>query len=225
MSKFNKILVLAIVLSLAIIPLALSDSSDAKVDFSQETQVTQSFNDMSAGKITVYLQNDSDVAKIVTVTATNYEDGEQLAKAENVSIPAKDGDINGTTECVLTFSFGSSGERYVIVTIDDGETVVEDSLNINVSHSIWKDSTTYIAIIVVIIIIGIAVFLKMRGLPGSKKGNDTSEKTFTTMDEEKKARKSGKNKENTEIIPIEKQTYNKGSKQGKDQKNRSSKQK
>ena len=224
MSKFNKILVLAIVLSLAIIPLALSDSSDAKVDFSQETQVTQSFNDMSAGKITVYLQNDSDTAKTVTVTVINYEDGKQLAIAENVSVPAKSGDVNGTTNCVLSFSFGSSGERYVTVSIDDGNTVVTDSLNIEVSHSIWKDSTTYIAIIVVIIIIAIAVFLKMRGLPGSKKEDDTSEKTFTAMDDKKKARKSGKNKESIETAPVEKQTYDKNSRQGKDQKNRSSKQ-
>lgn len=224
MSKFNKILVLAIVLSMAIVPLALSGSSDAKVDFSQETQVTQSFDDMSAGKITVYLQNDGDTAKTVTVTVVNYEDGEQLAIAENVSVPAKSGDVNGTADCILSFSFGSSGERYVIVSIDDGDTVVTDSLNIDVSHSIWKDSTTYIVIVVVIIIIAIAIFLKMRGLPGSKKETDASEKTFTTMDDERKAKKSGKDKEIVETAPAEKQIYNKNSRQGKDQKNRSSKQ-
>ncbi|MFA6710697.1 MAG: hypothetical protein WCR24_05635 [Candidatus Methanomethylophilaceae archaeon] len=224
MSKFNKILVLAIVLSMAIVPLALSGSSDAKVDFSQETQITQSFDDMNAGKITVYLQNDGDTAKTVTVTVVNYEDGKQLAIAENVSVPAKSGDVNGTTDCVLSFSFGSSGERYVIVSVYDGDTVVTDSLNIEVSHSIWKDSTTYIVIIVVIIIIAIAIFLKMRGLPGSKKESDTSEKTFTTMDDERKSKKNSRDKESVETTPVEKQIYNKNSKQGKDQKNRYSKQ-
>lgn len=213
MSSLKKILAMAIILSLTIVPIALTDGSDAKVDFANEAKITTGFSDMGAGTVTVSLYNDGDSVQTVTVAILNYDDAGHptLAKTQ-VTVPAATtvGEVktNGTASCDLSFSFGNSGLKYVVVNITDSKDKIisSESLDINVSHSLWKDTTTYIVIVIVVIVIAIVAYIAIRGVPGKKKKASSSDKTFTKMEAEKKSKKNG-SVEITESTSAKKQTY------------------
>lgn len=197
MSKSLKMLALAMVLAMALAPLAFADGSDAKLTFSQDAEVTGGFNDMSAGTVTVHLANKGEEPMKVTVVVWNYTRDDQLASEEAVvpaHTPGPEGEdpVPGTTECKLSFSFGSAGTKYVKIDVlgSDGEPIegLSNDLTIEVAHSLWKDATTYVIIVVVVLAVGIALWLKLRGTPRADKGA----KTFTELEEERKARKAGK---------------------------------
>ncbi|MFA6668134.1 MAG: hypothetical protein WCS14_01375, partial [Candidatus Methanomethylophilaceae archaeon] len=100
--------------------------------------------------------------------------------------PASEGGKAGEASKELRFSFSSPGDRYLQIEMDDGVDVTTLGYNVSVTHSIWKDSSTYILIIIVIIVIAVVAYLRMRGLPGKK---TRPAKTFTEMEAEKKAGK------------------------------------
>jgi hypothetical protein len=214
MVSIKQIIAMAIVLALAVVPISISDSSDATVNFGDDPTVTGEFSDMGSGTLKVTVYNDGSSEQTITVKVVNYSNKDNILASKDVAVPAKSGDNNGTATVSLSWSYGDSGTKYVIVNLLDSEgtTISSDGpIAINVSHSIWKDTTTYVVIIIVVIVIAIGIFIKMRGLPGKKKDDDKvddkkSAKTFTKMEEEKKNKKSGSDVSGTPAV-AEKQTY------------------
>ncbi|MPN16834.1 hypothetical protein SDC9_164181 [bioreactor metagenome] len=139
---------------------------------------------MNAGGITVHLLNDGAAEQTVTITVREYPD--RVLATADVTVPASEGGKAGEASKELRFSFSSPGDRYLQIEMDDGVDVTTLGYNVSVTHSIWKDSSTYILIIIVIIVIAVVAYLRMRGLPGKK---TRPAKTFTEMEAEKKAGK------------------------------------
>ncbi len=181
--NFRKISVLLAFMAMILVPLALSEGSDAEVAF-DETPVIVSipFDDMSVGGITVRLVNDGAADQTVTVTVYEYPD--RVLATADILVPASESGVAGEASKEMRFSFSSPGDRYLQIEMDDGTDVTWIGYNISVSHSIWKDSSTYILIIIIIVVIAVVVYLRMRGLPGKK---TQPAKTFTEMEAEKKA--------------------------------------
>lgn len=181
----KKIFVLFTLMALVIAPLALSDASDAEVEFGNPAvSVSIPFNDMNVGGITVHLLNDGAAEQTVTITVREYPD--RVLATADVTVPASESGKAGEASKELRFSFSSPGDRYLQIEMDDGVDVTTLGYNVSVTHSIWKDSSTYILIIIVIIVIAVVAYLRMRGLPGKK---TQPAKTFTEMEAEKKAGK------------------------------------
>jgi hypothetical protein len=197
--SMKQLFAILLVMAVSVVPVAIAteDGSDATVSFNNEATVSAEFTDMNSGKINVELYNSDTAADVsVTVKAVDYDSGNTLAST-TVSVPKattdeKSNTTNGTATASLSWSYGSSGTKYVYIEIVNGDTTTSQGpLSINVSHSIWKDTSTYLVIVLVIIIIAIAIWLKIRGLPGSKKEkvDDQPKKTFTQMEAEKRGKK------------------------------------
>ena len=181
--NLRKISVLLAFMALILVPLALSEGSDAEVTFDENPVIVSiPFDDMSVGGITVHLVNDGAADQTVTVTVYEYPD--RVLATADVLVPASEGGVTGEASKEMRFSFSSPGDRYLQIEMDDGTDVTWIGYNISVSHSIWKDSSTYILIIIIIVVIALVVYLRMRGLPGKK---TQPAKTFTEMEAEKKA--------------------------------------
>lgn len=211
MRGMNKIITAALVLTLALVPfIALEDGSDAANAFDcNGMEVTKAFDDMSGGTIMVPVENKTDSAITVTVTVKDVSSSKVYAEGE-FEIPAND-----KTECKFSWNFGSSGDHRISISVTDGKETVSFERTIGVSHSIWKDPVTYIAIVVAIIVIAIMIFVKMRSTSDAKakamKGKK-EEKIFTKMAEEKKGAKE-ESKPSTPVS-LEKKTYD-GSKRSR----------
>lgn len=206
----NKIITMAFVLALALVPfIVLDEGSDAAYYECDDMEITKAFDDMSGGTITVPIHDaESDITVTITVKDTSTK---KVYAEKEFDIPAE-----VRTDCQLSWNFGSSGDHRVSVTVTSGSDITTFERTISVSHSIWKDPITYIAIIVAIIVIAIMIFVKMRSTSDAKakamKGKK-EEKIFTKMAEEKKNNAKAESKPSAPVS-LEKKTYD-GSKRNK----------
>lgn len=172
MGKKHYALIAVLALGLLIAPFMATDSSAAgEVGFEKDAQVNGGFSDMGGGSITVFLYNQTDSVKKVTIVV---KEGTGIKATSTVDIPAKAGDKDGKLETDVGLSFGSPGMKTVNIYLYNGEATSgiplasEEGVSIDVSHSIWKDTTTYLMIIAVIIVIAVALYIKSRGNPLKK---------------------------------------------------------
>ena len=211
MKTSQKIVIAAVIAMIALIPSVLvCESADAATNFDHgDIAVTKAFDDMSGGTVSVPVTNKTDAVLHVTVTIKDVS-GKNTYSSSNFEIPA-----NNTSDCALSWNFGSSGDKRINISVSDGTNTESFQRTISVSHSIWKDPITYIAIVVAVIIIAILIFVKMRATSDAKaksmKGKK-EEKIFTKMAEEKKNAKVTAPK--TQNVTAEKKIYE-GSKRGR----------
>ena len=172
-----------------------SDSSDAQdaSDVGKAADADWSgFSDVSAGHFYVYLNNNT--SESLTVKVVVYEmDGSEEKELDSDTVTLDASETN--REVKLTFSYGSSGDKtvYYKVVNEDGTfayNLHEGGFVISVSHSIWKNTSTYVLIVVVILAIVVIAFLVVRAR--AKKTSATPGKTFTEMEAERKAKRAGK---------------------------------
>lgn len=188
-----KLLAVVAVLALAFVPLLSAEGSDAAVVKTGQAK-TYGFDDTGSGTLEYTLQNDAASEVVVTIKVTEFGNPDYVRAEQSVTVPNKDTD-NGTVTVYMHFGYGSSGTKWVDVTVYDAagvkiDAACENSVEISVSHSIWKDSTTYIVIVVIVIVIIIAIVLYMRSTKKTKADTTMADKTFTKMYEEKKAKKA-----------------------------------
>ncbi len=178
-------------LALMMVPLATDDSS-AAVEMDGNIVVNGGFTDMGGGSITVTVFNDAAEETAVTVAVYDVGSGNRMA-VSTFNVPAKDGTVNGKVSKDIGFSYGNSGDKYVTVklfhgTTAEGAPVDEQSgIMIHVSHSIWKDTSTYILIIVAIAAVAIVLYVRSRGNPLAKTKKE--EVSFTELNRERRGRK------------------------------------
>ena len=193
MKTSSKLLALFAVLALAIVPILAIDGSDAAVTKSGQAE-TYGFTDMNSGTLKYTLKNDAAAEDTVTIKVTEFNNPDNVKTEQKVTVPPV-----STGEGLLTvelhFGYGSSGTKWVDVLVFDSEgnkidAACENSVEVYVSHTIWKDSTTYIVIVVIIIVIIVAIVLYMRSAKKTRADTTMADKTFTKMAEEKKTKKS-----------------------------------
>ena len=189
MTTVKKLSVLMLAMIALIIPaIALSDSAagDVGIYNSGDIHVTD-FNDRGSGTVTLMLYNNDSVNdEIVTVRIVEMGNESRVFGSAKVTVPA-DTAVTGF-EVKVTISTGSQGHFWAkaIVTGDAvNEPMSQTPFEFSVGRSIWSNTSTYIAIIAVVIIVGIALFLKMRNAPKP----DETGYTFTEMEEDRKAGK------------------------------------
>ncbi|MBQ7700780.1 MAG: hypothetical protein IJT54_00090 [Candidatus Methanomethylophilaceae archaeon] len=215
MRTYHKIVALALVLMLAVVPLCLAASEDSDAYSLKSVEVVRGFTDQGEGSIAVYITNgtSSPVTVTIKVDAANgtrsYATKEFTIPANTTTSNVKDSDRHAE----VSFSFEGSGHKEIKVTVTGGgdtQTLIKD---IDVPHSIWSDWTTYVVIIIVIIFIIVVVWLRMRSVSDAKKENK-KEKVFTQMAEEKKAKKQAAQQQTIATEPAKKKIYE-GSKRRK----------
>ncbi|MDR0508446.1 MAG: hypothetical protein LBG63_01270, partial [Candidatus Methanoplasma sp.] len=146
------------------------------------------FTNSGNGTLYITFWSDEYNEQVITVTV-KADNGREYT--EEVTVPAAtDGSITHTAE--LRFKLGSVGTRTLTVTCEAenavfvlpggvSSNVYSTTVTVNVTESVLSKPTTYIAIIVIAVLIVIAVFLYMRNAPTKKP--DT---TFTELERQKK---------------------------------------
>jgi hypothetical protein len=197
MSLFRKVSVLTLVLVALIIPVAaLSEDAAGDAELRDgSVWVSSGFNDRGSGTITVRVFNTGTDFAVVDVKITGMGTDNVYAIG-TVNVPGDPGSGFGYEDIQLSFHMGNTGRHWVDVHIEhvsgsgvnDAQSVMV--FDFEVRQSIWSNTWTYIAIILVIVIAGIGLFIKMRGAP---KAEDTG--SFTAMEEERKASKRSTGRE------------------------------
>lgn len=147
------------------------------------------FTDFDSGSFYVYLENTTDHDIEVKVTVFDGVNNRELDNTV-ATIPAGEKDV----QVKMTFKYSTDGEKLVyfsVVDTADGTVYVdhEGSYNIHVEHSIWKNTSVYVILVVVIIAIIVIAYFVMRNKGRKAMGTG---KTFTQLEEERKAKKTGK---------------------------------
>jgi nitric oxide reductase large subunit len=196
MKAYSKLLAVMAVLALAVIPLLAVDSSDATVTRQGQWDYS-GFTDNDSGRLKVTLVNDAPDA--VEIKLMVYETGnhDNVYTTKTVTVPGN-GTDEGKLAVELSWKFGSSGTKYVDVwaynAADDSKIdnplLNEDNVKIEVSHSIWKNSVTYIVIAIIVIIVIIVLVMYIRSTKKTKADTTMTDKTFTKLHNEKVGKKT-----------------------------------
>ena len=191
MKNVYKLFAVLAVLAIALVPVFAAEDSDAAVTRKGQCEVS-GFTDNDSGTLKITLNN-SDVSAVnvkVRVYDLGYKDTDHLRAETDAELTA-----DSDTVVSLSWKYGSEGTNYVDVYVynaeDDNTPIAqENSVEINVSHSIWKNALTYIVIVLVIIVIIVAIVLYIRSGKKTKADSTMADKTFTKLHRENVAKKS-----------------------------------
>lgn len=191
MKNVYKLFAILAILSIALVPLFVAEESDATVTRKGQCE-TSGFTDNDRGTLRITLNN-SDVSAVnvkVRVYEFGYTDDDHRL-AETDAELAGDSD----TTVSLSWGYGSSGTRYVDVYVYDPDNLdnplaKENCVEIDVTHSIWKNTLTYVVIVIVVIVIIVAIVLYIRSGKKTKADSTMSDRTFTKLHRENVAKKS-----------------------------------
>jgi len=197
--KLTLIAVAVIIMAVIPIGIVMSNGSDAAVTFDENNHPAYGtgFTTSSDGTLHIPLmisdpfQDD----RSITITVTDSNNNNVIRTADD-TIPA--GASSYMAE--ITFRLGGVGSHTVNISITPEDMFPEITLSdnsighantisnvtINVTQTIWSKTSTYIAIIVVVLLVVIAVYLHMRNAPVKK-----PETTFTDLERQKKEAKGG----------------------------------
>ena len=189
MKTIYKLFAVLAVLAIALVPIIAAEDSDAAVKRVGQCEVS-GFTDYDRGTLKITLNNDDVSAVNVKVRVYDFGDHDTIRAETDSELAA-----NSDTTVSLSWGYGSSGTKYVDVYVYDSndDTVVlaqENCVEIDVSHSIWKNSVTYIVIVVIIIIVVIAIILFIRSGKKTRADSTMADRTFTKMHRERTAKKS-----------------------------------
>lgn len=215
----RKIAVILLAFAFILLPLGMSEDSEGANELTVDSQSLHvgSFNERSAGTISVTLENSSTAVEglvvDVYVTWLNGDwtkGGDRLASVEGVNIPARTDDKNGSATVDVSFRIGSPGTHHVKIwfvpegyfpSVGQGDNAVGlnwATAQIDVESSVWSNPVTYVVVIIVILIVVIAVYLRLRSTRTPKvKGR------FTEMEMERKAQKERPKIREERIIPAQ----------------------
>jgi len=203
MRNVTKLLAIVAVLAIAIVPFVAADDSDAAVKRTEQWEAS-GFTDNGGGSLKCIIQNDDTVPVTIRLKVLDFNDDRELA-TKDVVVPAST-DNEGKTVAELNWSYNSSGTKYVKVYSYNPDTderlnnlLIDDGcVEIEVSHSIWKNTATYIVIAIIVIVVLVVIVLYIRTTKKTKADTTMADKTFTKMHEEKVAKKSSSAAKKTE---------------------------
>jgi len=180
MNQKRTIIALAVMM-MAVVSMSfvMSDDSDARMTF--EKIYGEGFTNTNDGTLFVPLNNDGDLDQVIDIIVT--ENGKELINTK-VTVPAGK---KYTAE--LRFKLEGAGTHQLMVTFlpanafpstTTGEHINYTTVIVDVKQSIWSNTTTYIAIAAIAILIAIAAFMKIRSAPATKPST-----TFTDLERQK----------------------------------------
>ena len=189
MRNVTKLLAIIAVLAIAVMPFVAADDSDAAVKRTGQWEAS-GFTDNGGGSLRCTIQNDDNVQVTIRLKVLDFYDDRILA-TKDVVVPAST-DNDGKTVAELNWSYNSSGTKYVKVYSYNPDTdeklnnlLVDDGcVQIEVSHSIWKNAATYIVIVVIVIVVIVVLVMYIRTTKKTKADTTMADKTFTKMHEE-----------------------------------------
>ena len=193
MKTICKLFAVLAVLAIALVPIMAAEESDATVKRVGQCE-TSGFTDYDKGTLKITLNNDATEAVNVMVKVYDFNDQSSVRAEKTSELTA-----NENTVVSLSWGYGSSGTKQVDVyvyaynteTQEIGEVLAQENcVEIDVSHSIWKNSVTYIVIVLIIIVAIIAIVLFIRSGKKTKADTTMADKTFTKMHREKTAKRS-----------------------------------
>ncbi len=149
------------------------------------------FDSRTAGNVSITIRNTTDVEATVDVYVTYQYSDNKISLAEGIIIPK-----DGSKEVELNFMIDSQGTKDLTLWaesqtedakffISGNKDKVSYNFSIDVKQSIWSNWGTYVAIILIVAIVGIAIFIKYRNVP---KAEQTT--TFTELEDLKRSRRS-----------------------------------
>ena len=149
------------------------------------------FDSRTAGNVSITIKNNTYVEATVDVYITYQNSSEVISSVRGVVIPIDEENVVN-----LNFMIDSQGDKDLTIWAESKtsdakfftgveKSVVGHNFTINVEQSIWSNWGTYIAIIIIIAIVGIAIFLKYRNAP---KAEQTV--TFTELEDQKRSKRA-----------------------------------
>jgi hypothetical protein len=201
MSVQKKVLVLALAVIALIIPvIMMSGAAVADKELDLTSISTRGFDNRSPGTVSVKVINELADARTVNVYVTDWNiplDATTWGASNNNLVSASVKFVLGDESKVVNLDFrnDSVGTHHarVIVTDADGVILSQMIFSYTVDRSIWSSMWTYAAIVIVIIIVGIAFWLRMRGNPKV----DTAG-AYTAMEEERRVNRTTKSSKKEE---------------------------
>jgi hypothetical protein len=207
MNQKRTIIALAVMM-LAVLPMSIIMSDDSEASEVAYNDVWgEGFTSNSDG--TLFIKFNVNLAKgdsrEVTVVVT--ENGEEILKTEKEV-------TSETTQIELRFRLSSVGDHELTVTCtpaylfptSGGNTFNKETVTITVTESLWSKPTTYIAIIVVAVLIVIGFYMRMRNAPATKP--DT---TFTELERQQKESRGEVVEKKPKTSATERRRYSGGS--------------
>ena len=196
MKNFIKLLAIVAVLAVAVVPFVAADDSDAAIKRTGQWEAS-GFTDNGGGSLRATIQNDVDSSVTIKIKVLDFDDETKVLADKDFVIPASS-DNEGKTVAELNWGYGSSGTKYVKVYTYNPETgerlnnlLVDDGcVQIEVTHSIWKNAATYIVIALIIVVVLVVIILYIRSTKSTKSDTTMADKTFTKMHNERVAKKS-----------------------------------
>ena len=190
-------LIAVVVLALAVVPFGDSDGAYIEKDDSFK------FDNMSGGTLKFTVVNTGAGASTFTMDVSVTENGKEVASAEGISIPAGE----RTEVSIKMGDFKSVGTHTLNVVCTTDGYLENSSFNVTVevSKNLLSDWLTYVVILIVVIVVAVFAYLKIRDSPKKK-----TEMTFEQLEAERKAEMSakGEKKKAKEAAPTtERQRY------------------
>jgi hypothetical protein len=184
--NYKKTIVALTVVMMAFISLSAvaGEDSDAIMAISDNPRA-EGFANNSNGTLTINFNNTDGVETEIRITVTDLNNPGTVYTSQIVTVP------DGKNDIRISFRIGDAGSHEVLITCEPQELFHYDgtkylnqqTMTINVSKSIWSNTTTYIAIAAIAILIVIAAVIRMRSVPATKP--DT---TFTELERQKESR-------------------------------------
>ncbi len=190
-------LIAVVVLAIAVVPFGDADGAYIEKDDSFK------FDNMSGGTLKFTVVNTGAGASTFTMDVSVTENGKEVASAEGISIPGGE-----RTEVSIDMGdFKSVGTHTLKVVCTTDGYLENPSFNVTVvvEKNLLSDWLTYVVILIVIIVVAIFAYLKIRDSPKKK-----TEMTFEQLEAERKAEMSakGEKKKAKEAAPTtERQRY------------------
>ncbi len=189
MRSVYKTMAILAILAIALVPLIAADDSDATVKRVGQCE-TSGFTDYDSGTLKITLNNDGGEAVKVIVKVYEFNNHSNTLAQKEAELTAGE-----NTVVSLGWGYGSEGKKYVdvfVYDVNDETTPIaqENSVEIDVTHSIWKNSVTYIVIVIIVIVAIVAIILFIRSGKKTKSDTTMADRTFTKMHKEKTAKKT-----------------------------------
>lgn len=188
MNRKRTIIALAVIM-MALIPAGMAVSDGADGVRIKGDAWGEGFSNSGDGTLYVTLENQDKDAYEITIKVFLGKGGKVLAD-ETFSVPAyAEGDNVYTAELRFRISDSGTHDLYIECTpkglfplTPSGTVMNFTEITVNVSESIWSKTSTYLALIVVAVLIAIAVYMRMRNAPITK-----PKMTFTELERQKAA--------------------------------------
>ncbi len=189
-TAIKKAIALAFVTFLVVVSASVIFADDGEADrgkYLLNVEITKGFNDLDGGTITVTFQEQEDGEHTLNVQVKSAN-RTNIITEKDVVLPKKTDD--GKYKESFSFKVGD-GETVYVVAYENGQNTGEITITIPVEKTIWTNPLVWIVIVIVIIALVVFGIMRYRHVVDKKK-NNSKEKIFTKMEEERKQKKLNK---------------------------------